>query len=118
HRARSFCASTSALASNSDCRWLCSLAAASNARFSLFRRTRYSRSSLSSRAPKSWTTLLSRSKSASISVTPRLLFTIFPDLFEQFIELFDYRDRFVHPSKQFIHVTLLEFLALGVAPII
>src|SRR5208282_5279622 len=81
-------------------------------------RVRNSPASFSSRATKSWTALRSRSKSASVSFSPRWLLTVFLNFGQNFVQFFEHGDGFVHIGEEFSHVALLEFPAFGVIPVI
>src|ERR1039458_6512819 len=50
--------------------------------------------------------------------TKNQLFTIVPDLGYKFVQLVHHRDGLVHVGEEFDHVTLFEFLAFGVSPVI
>src|SRR6266436_930788 len=48
---------------------------------------------------------------------PRSLLTILPDSGDEFVQLVNHHDSFIHAGDEFFQVFVLEFLALGIFPI-
>src|SRR6266581_1275470 len=49
---------------------------------------------------------------------PRCLLTVLPDLHYQLIQLFDHCNGLIDAGQKFFQILALEFLALGIAPIL
>src|SRR6185369_4383309 len=80
-------------------------------------RLRDSTANFSSRTAKFRTASFNASSSANVSLTPGLL-TIAPNLFQQFVELVNNEDGFIHPGEQLLEVAMFELHAFLVTPVI